>query len=98
VALDEVLALAAPCTGCRSRGEQVFSFCLNRAVNADRVHHCLRCGKFFYYRPRFALRVCPYCDCSPLGHDAAGEEEEEEDEGARRAHEMRIAHEGYWGI
>ena len=49
------------CVSCGSDGEQWFSFCLNRMVNADRVHHCDYCGKCFYYRPG-CMMGCPHCN------------------------------------
>ena len=64
---------------------------------ADRVTHCLSCGRCFYFRPGF-LRRCAYCDGNPLGPDAEDQnyapgsaEAKEED-----AMEMQFALEGYW--
>ena len=37
------------CERCGGDGDQFFSFCLNRPVNADRVTHCLSCGRCFYF-------------------------------------------------
>ena len=33
-----------------------FCFCMNRAVNDDRVMHCHVCGRCFYFRPGFLHR------------------------------------------
>jgi hypothetical protein len=98
VRLRDVLDDAQPCEDCADDGTQFFSFCLNRPVPADRVQHCLSCGRCFYHRPGF-MRRCAYCDGNPLGgvdpegNDLQGEEAEEEN-----ALEMQFAAEGYWGM
>lgn len=48
------------CTGCGADGRAWFSFCLNRAVNSNMVHHCEFCQRCFYHQPGF-LRGCQYC-------------------------------------
>jgi hypothetical protein len=49
-----------PCASCGADGEQYFSFCMNRPVNADRVQHCSYCKRCFYYRPG-CLMGCAHC-------------------------------------
>ena len=58
------------CRQCGTDGEQFFSFCMNRPVNSDRVHHCSFCGKCFYWRPG-ALYGCEHCG---FGEDHANED------------------------
>lgn len=48
------------CSDCGADGEQFFSFCMNRPVNADFVEHCTYCGKCFYYRPG-CMMGCAHC-------------------------------------
>jgi hypothetical protein len=43
--IDSLNRDIAPCQECGQDGEQFFSFCLNRLVNADRVKHCEFCGR-----------------------------------------------------
>lgn len=60
---------AEVCEDCGADGEQFFSFCMNRPVPSDRVHHCTYCGKCFYFRPG-CLMGCAHCgfgDFSPHG-------------------------------
>jgi len=59
--LKLLLSRFESCENCGADGEQFFSFCLNRSVNADRVSHCSSCGRCFYFRPGFIDR-CPHCN------------------------------------
>ncbi len=97
--LRELLDTAEPCEECCGDGTQFFSFCLNRAVPADRVTHCLSCGQCFYFRPGF-LRYCPYCEGNPFGPDAEDQNFEEGSSEAEQENEteLRFAAEGYWGM
>jgi len=53
----------SPCMDCGADGEQYFSYCLNRFVNADRVHHCMWCGRCGYFRPG-CMNGCEHCGMS----------------------------------
>lgn len=60
VPLENGLATSSPCSSCGSDSDQWFSFCLNRFVNADRVHHCDNCGQCGYFRPG-CIAGCEHC-------------------------------------
>jgi hypothetical protein len=79
------------CDACAGDGAQFFSFCLNRPVNADRVMHCMACGRCAYFRPYFPSRRCPYCGRCPR---LEGDDESDDDETTSK--EMAFAAEGYW--
>jgi hypothetical protein len=100
VALGDVLSSSdAACAACGARGEQAFSFCMNRVVNSDRVKHCLCCGRCFYHRPGRLPTTCPYCTCNPRGRDAPLTPLRVEDQTAEDTSEaeQRLAAVGYWG-
>lgn len=60
VPLKFILNHCVPCQDCDADGPQFFSFCLNRPVNSDRVHHCKFCGKCYYFQPG-CQRGCEHC-------------------------------------
>jgi len=99
---DCMLSTSAPCGGCGNDGEQWFSFCLNRFVNADRVSHCTHCGKCFYFRPGF-LGCCQHCGFQENGSflfDGPETEIIDQYSGIREnldPMELGMAAEGYWG-
>ncbi len=102
VALKDVLSdNDAACGACGRHGAQAFSFCLNRAVNIDRVKHCLCCGKCFYFRPGALPTSCPYCERNPRGHGAPVVDLLKTLRDTRgvdtTADEGRMAAHGYWG-
>ena len=96
---------AAPCDGCGGDGEQYFCFCMNRAVNANKVEHCPYCHRCWY--GKYGTRRCAYCkkrepDTGPYGTDkddscnVEASRWEYEDSG-HDEYQAGLASEGYWG-
>jgi hypothetical protein len=81
------------CRDCGADGAQFFSFCFNRAVNADRVAHCMHCGRCFYFRPGF-LERCSYCFKEQA--DQEYEYKNDMDSMFGNQAEAQMAQEGYW--
>lgn len=98
--LVPVGAILAPsdeaCAGCGEDGLSFFSFCLNRVVNADRVKHCLSCGRCFYYRKFCGVGRCPYCDRPASGCEEDSDSDLDEHSEAWRCR-CQLASEGAWG-
>ena len=84
------------CERCGGDGDQFFSFCLNRPVNADRVTHCLSCSRCFYFHSDVDARACPYCAAAPGGPDAEEQPGEASEEALQ--FEAGLSAEGYWGF
>ena len=97
------------CKGCGADGPQYFCFCMGRALNSDRVEHCLMCGLCYYTRP--GVEVCQYCQHRSLRSSEGPEEvwgESEEgcaEDSSSPEGPLKMARtdfgfssEGYWGF
>jgi hypothetical protein len=75
--LRELFDLSPPCASCGDDGEQFFSFCLNRSVNSNIVHHCEFCGRCFYFCAG-NKRGCQHCGRGYFYRDEFSDEEDME--------------------